>query len=123
MIHSMPSVAKFISISDNYFDYVTSTNGVFYYKIYCDGVLTGGIHCEINNGIMFLSICIDEKYRRNGIAKKSLNQLFLKQTTDIDFIEVSIDDSNIASLSLFQKLGFLQTGKEDELITMRKSLH
>ena len=72
---------------------------------------------------MFISICIDAIYRRHGIAEAALNQLLLAQTNDVDVIEVSIDETNVPSLLLFQKLGFSQIGKEDELITLRKLLH
>ncbi|MGI6744525.1 MAG: GNAT family N-acetyltransferase [Eubacteriales bacterium] len=103
MIHKMSSVAKFISISDNYFDYVTGTKGVTYYKIYCDDELVGSIHCEKTDGTMYLSICIDEKRRRMGIAEASLNHLFLILTNDINIVEVSIDDNNLPSIALFKK--------------------
>ena len=33
LIYCQPSVSRFISISDNYFNYVTETEGVNYYKI------------------------------------------------------------------------------------------
>ena len=121
-IHTSPSVAKYISISENYFDYVTNTDGVIYYKIVCNNALAGGIHCECANGTMFISICIDVIYRRQGIAEAALNQLFLSQADDVNVIEVSIDGTNVPSLLLFQKLGFSQIGKEDELITLRKLL-
>lgn len=123
LIHNSPSVAKYISVSDRYFDYVTSTDGVVYYKVLCDNILAGGLHCEHSDGIMFISICIDEKYRRHGIAEAALNQLFLMQTDDVNVIEVSIDETNLPSLFLFKKLGFSQIGKENELIKLRKLLH
>ena len=122
-IHASQSVAKYISISDNYFDYVTNTDKVVYYKILLNSVLVGGIHCEYINRTLFISICIDEQYRRNGIAEAALNKLLLEKTNDVDIIEVSIDETNLSSLSLFQKLGFSQMDKEDELIILRKSLN
>ena len=121
-IHASPSVAKYLSISDNYFDYVTNTDGVIYYKILWNGILAGGVHCEYSDGTMFISICIDVIYRRQGIAEAALNQLFLSQDDDVNVMEVSIDETNVPSLLLFQKLGFSQIGKEDELITLRKLL-
>ena len=122
LIHTSPSVAKYISISENYFDYVTNTDGAIYYKIIWNGILAGGVHCEYADGTMFMSVCVDELYRRRGIAEAALNQLFLTLTSDVDVIEVSIEETNVPSLLLFQKLGFLKIGKEDELITLRKLL-
>ena len=121
-IHASQSVAKYISISDNYFDYVTNTNGVIYYKILWNGILVGGIHCEYVNRKLFISICIDEKYHRHGIAEVALNKL-LDNANNVDTVEVSIDETNMSSLLLFQKLGFSQIGKEDELIILCKTLH
>ena len=121
-IYASPSVSKYISISENYFDYVTNTDNVIYFKILWNRGLAGGVHCEYADGTMFLSICIDEIYRRHGIAEAALNQLFLAQSNVVNVIEVSIDETNAPSLSLFQKLGFSQIGREDELITLRKLL-
>ena len=63
------------SISDNYFHYVTETEGVIYYKIMTDGILTGGIHSELHGKTVYLSVCVDEKYRRLGIAEKALKKI------------------------------------------------
>ena len=117
LIYCQPSVSRFISISDNYFNYVTETESVNYYKIIANGVLVGGIHCEMDGELMYLSICIDEKYRRHGIAETALTQLFNILPNNLKKIEVSIDEANKPSLSLFKKIGFIQKDKEHELIT------
>ena len=122
-IHNSASVKKYISISDNYFDYVTNSKGVTYYKIITDNKLIGGIHCEVDKEIMYLSICVDEPYRRLGIAETALRQLFANLTDDITNVEVSIDKTNNPSLHLFQKLGFVPISEEDDLIIYRLSLH
>lgn len=122
-MHNTPSIAKYISISDNYFDYVTGSEGVAYYKIVADGELTGGIHCEFNGGIMYLSICVKEEYQRHGIAEAALRKLFFTLPNEVHMIEVSIDETNIKSQLLFQKLGFTKYSKDDELITYRMSIH
>ena len=121
-MHHTPSIAKYISISDQYFDYVTGSEGVVYYKITADGVLTGGIHCEYNGGILYLSICVMEKYRRQGIAEAALRKLFSALPDEVNMAEVSIDKTNINSQFLFQKLGFTMVGRDDELFTYRLSV-
>lgn len=121
-MHNTPSVAKYISISDSYFDYVTSSAGVVYYKIVVEDILTGGIHCEIDGEIMYLSICIKDEYRRRGFAEAALRKLFLSLPDDVKMIEANIDETNISSLLLFQKLGFTQNNKEEELITYRLTI-
>ena len=89
-----PSVSRFISVAENYFDYVTGTGGVKYYKIIADGVLAGGIHCETDGDVLYPAICIDENYRRRGIAEAALKQLFHIFQDQIKKIEVSIEETN-----------------------------
>ena len=122
-IHNQPSVKKYIKISEQYFDYITTTEGVIYYKIIVDDLVVGGIHTETSNNVMFLSICIDEMHRCRKIAKTALTQLFEVLPSTVKKIEVSIDIENIPSNSLFQKLGFTQTSRENELNTYCLSLH
>ena len=116
-IHRQPSVSRFLPIAENYFDYVTGTEGVKYYKIIADGVLAGGIHCEADGDVLYLAICIDENHRRRGIAEAALKQLLHIFRGHIKKIEVSIEETNKPSMSLFEKAGFVRTGQEDELIT------
>ena len=121
-IHQEPSISRYISISDNYFHYVTETEGVIYYKIMTDGIPTGGIHSEIHGKTVYLSVCVDEKYRRLGIAEKALKIIISIIPSAVKTIEVSIEETNMPSIDLFQKLGFQVSGQEDELITYRKLL-
>ena len=48
---------------------------------------------------------------------RKMKQLFLILPDHIKKIEVCIEDTNKPSLSLFEKIGFVRTGQEDELIT------
>lgn len=115
-IHNEPSIAKYISISDAYFDYVTNTKNVVYYKINVDGKIVGGVHCEISDCIMHISICIMTEYQNRGLgflAVKILISMFCDSVTKIC---VSIDESNLYSQKLFERLGFKKTNKEEELI-------
>ena len=120
-IHKEPSVSRYISISDNYFNYITETEGVCYYKIITDGILAGGIHSEIHSKTMYLSVCIDEKYRRLGIAEKALKKIISIIPSTVKTIEVCIEETNMPSICLFQKLGFQFAGQDNELILYRKS--
>ncbi len=121
-IHQEPSVSRYISISDNYFNYVTETEGVVYYKIMTDGILAGGIHREIHGKTAYLSVCVDEKNRRHGIAEKALKRIISVMPRDVETIEAEIEETNAPSNDLFRKLGFYASGQEDELITYRKLL-
>ena len=51
-LHNEPSVKKWLSIGDNYFEYCTSTQNVQYIKIFLLGVIIGGIHLERDNDIL-----------------------------------------------------------------------
>ena len=121
-IHQEPSVSRFLSTSDNYFKYVTGTESVDYYKIIVDGILVGGIHSEIDSNTVSLSICVDEKHRCLGIAEKSLQKFFSLLPSAVKTIEVFIEETNIPSILLFQKLGFQTSEKEQELIKYCKLL-
>ena len=122
-IHHQPSVARFVGISDNYFNYVTETEGVAYYKIIADSVLAGGIHCEVDGERMHLAICVDDKYRRHGIAEAALKQLFYILPDHVKVIEANVEETNLPSQALFEKIGFVRTNKEDELITYWFRMH
>ena len=91
-IEQEPSVSRYCHSSDNFFDYVTETEGVYYYKIMADGVPVGGIHSEINGDITMLP-------------------------SGVNTIEACIEEANIPSQQLFRKLGFKAVGQEEELIT------
>lgn len=92
-IYQLPNVSRFISIGDNYFHYVTSTPNVYFYKVYDREKLVGSIHLEKNEDI-----------------KQDILGLNYKK------IEISIDESNIASIKLFENAGFIFVSKEDELM-------
>ncbi len=115
-MHSEPTVAKYISISDDYFEYVTGSDNVTYYKIKTCGELIGGIHSEIVDTVMYLSICIQPQYREKGFAASALKKFISLIPHTVERIQVSIDETNIPSMRLFESLGFSKAGQEEELI-------
>ena len=117
-IEHIYSVKRFISISDNYFDYVTKTENVYYYKILLQDKLIGGIHIEKYDDKLYLSICIDPLYQNKGYAKYSLNEVL--KLFDFKEIEVSIEEDNISSIKLFESVGFKCIVQEDELLMYKK---
>ena len=52
-IHLKPEIKKFISIGDNYFKYVTTTENVFFYKVYNEQNFVGTIHLEKNDNVIY----------------------------------------------------------------------
>lgn len=115
-IHDDPTVSKYISISDNYLDYVTNSENVAYYKIKFHNELIGGIHSEIVGTVLYLSICIQVRYRKKGFATSALKIFISLIPHTVEKIQISIDETNIPSIRLFESLGFSKTGQEEELI-------
>lgn len=97
-LHNDPSVNKWLSIGDNYFEYCTSTQNVQYIKILLSGAIIGGIHIERNNDILYLSIFIASEYRQKGYARECIGHIVDKFTEGINFIKVSIEEENIPSI-------------------------
>lgn len=114
-LHNEPSVKKWLSIGDNYFEYCTSTENVQYIKILLSGVIIGGIHLERDNDILHLSIFIATEYRQKGYARECVGHIIDKFTEGINFIKVAIEEGNTLSVKLFESLGFVFTDQEEEL--------
>ena len=116
-IYQQPKVSQYISISDNYFRYITNTENVFFYKVYEKEKLIGAIHLEKNEKLLYMDILIFPEFQRMGFATRVIkdiqNDIF---GHNYDRIEISIDESNIASLKLFENAGFSFVSKEDELL-------
>lgn len=116
-ILKMPEIARFISIDQhNYWNYVTSTENVFYFKVYDGGKLVAATHCEVLNKTLYMDIMVIPPYQRKGVATHIVKDIQCgKLPLDFEKIEVSIDETNEASIALFQKMGFVYVSKEDEL--------
>ena len=116
-IYQMPNISQFISISDNYFHYVTNTEDVYFYKVYKNEKLIGAIHLEKHENILYMDILIFPQFQRRGFGTRVIKDI----QDDIfglnyDRIEISIDEANTASIKLFESAGFLFETREDELL-------
>ena len=116
-VYKSPSVSKFLSIGDDYFNYVTSTENVFFYKIYKAENLIGAIHLEKHGDLLYMSILVFPEFQRTGIATKVIEDI-KNDIFELNYkrIDVSIDESNLTSIRLFEKAGFSFVSKEDELM-------
>ena len=116
-IHQMPEISRYLSISDNYFSYVTNTENVYFYKVCEDGELVGSTHIEKQGTTLFMDILVFPEFQRTGLGTKIVkdiqNDIF---GLDYERIEISIDERNTASLKVFENTGFIRVSKEDELI-------
>ena len=115
-IYQRPEVARYISIADNYFDYITVSKNVYFYKVYRSSKLIGTIHLEKQYKTLFMDILVFPEYQKQGIGISILadiqNDVF---GLDYEIIEVAIDQTNVASIKLFEKAGFVFVSQEDEL--------
>ena len=116
-IYNFPIISQFISIGDNYSHYVTSSENVYFYKVYESEKLIGAIHLEKNEHLLYMDILIFPKFQRMGFGTKVLKDI-LNDTFRLgyDRIEVSIDNSNLASVKLFENAGFSFVSQDDELL-------
>lgn len=117
-VYKLPSVAQFISIDEtNYWKYVTSTENVWFYKIFEEDSLISTIHLELDDRILYMDVVVFPEYQKKGIATKILKDI-QNGKLDIDFnkIHVSIDEKNIASIKLFEDAGFVCIAKDEELL-------
>ena len=117
-IYHQPQVSRFISIGDNYFQYVTGTENVNFYKVYASENLIGTIHLEKCKDTLYMDILILPEFQKKGFATRVIrdiqNDIF---ALGYKRIEISIDESNIASIKLFENAGFVFVTRDDELIS------
>lgn len=118
-ICKLPEISRYISIDEeNYWRYVTTTENVFYYKVYNGECLVAATHCELSNNTLYMDVMVFPKYQKKGFGTIILRDIQAgKLPLAFDKIEVSIDESNIASIKLFEKMKFCYVSKDDELLT------
>ena len=116
-IYQAPEIMRYLSISDNYFHYVTNNENVHFYKVYKNDELIGTTHLEKQENVLFMDLLVFPKFQRAGLGA-SIVQDIQDDIFNLGYksIEISIDEKNIASLRLFEKAGFAFISKEDELL-------
>lgn len=118
-VYHLPEVARYIHLSDRYFHYVTHSEGVYFYKVYAGDSLAGAIHLETQGDTLFMDILVFPGQQRKGLGIQIVRDVQRNMfALGCGRIEVTIDESNIASLRLFEGAGFVRTAQEDELITL-----
>ena len=117
-IYKEPEVARYISISDDYFRYVTRNESVYFYKVYSSESLMGSIHLEKQESVLFMDVLVFPQYQGIGLGKRIIkdiqNDIF---GLEYDRIKVTIDENNSASLRLFTGAGFVRSSKDGGLIS------
>lgn len=94
------------------------------YFIRADGRHAGGITVHSVQGAQFsYGVAVSKAMRRRGIASAALPLLFeTMKARGFTACVVQIAPDNAASLALHRKLGFVQTGRNAQAVTMEKAL-
>ena len=94
------------------------------YFIRADGRHAGGITVHSVQGAQFsYGVAVSKPMRRRGIASAALPLLFeTMKARGFSACVVQIAPDNAASLALHRKLGFVQTGRNAQAVTMEKAL-
>lgn len=94
------------------------------YFIRADGRHAGGITVHSIQGAQFsYGVAVSKAMRRRGIASAALPLLFeTMKARGFSVCAVQIAPDNAASLALHRKLGFVQTGRNAQAVTMEKAL-
>ena len=116
-IYQAAEIARYLSVGDNYFHSVTNTENVHFYKVYKNGELIGTTHLEKQGTILFMDVLVFPKFQRAGLGTKIVKDI-KDDVFELGYkiIEISIDETNFASLRLFENAGFVFTSKENELM-------
>ena len=116
-VFKLPEISRYISIDEqNYWHYVTSSENVYFFKVYDDKSLVATTHCEVVDRVLYMDIMVIPEQQGKGIAATVLKDIQLGNlVSGFDRIEVAIDENNVASIRLFEKMGFDFVSKEDEL--------
>lgn len=114
----LPEISRYISIDEqNYWKYVTTSENVHFFKVYEKNVLVATAHLELAEEILYMDVMVIPEYQGKGIATIVLDDIQSGNLiSGFDRIEVAIDENNVASIRLFEKMGFDFASKEDELL-------
>ena len=67
-IYQAPEIARYLSISDNYFHYVTNNKNTHFYKVYKNDELIGTTHLEQQENVLFMDVLVFPKFQRAGLG-------------------------------------------------------
>ena len=67
-IYQAPEIVRYLSISDNYFHYVTNNQNVHFYKVYKNDELIGTTHLEQQETVLFMDVLVFPKFQRAGLG-------------------------------------------------------
>ena len=75
-VHRLPEIAKYISIDEaNFWHYVTTSENVFYYKVYEEDYLVATLHCEISHKTLYISVLVIPEYQNKGLGTSIIQDI------------------------------------------------
>ena len=87
--------------------------GTKFFVCLCDGKVMGyiGISCILDEGYI-TNVAVFPEYRKKGVGTALLERVFsLARDEALSFVSLEVRVSNIAAISLYEKLGFKQEGR------------
>lgn len=89
-VFKLPEISRYISIDEqNYWRYVTSSDNVYFFKIYDDESLVATTHCEVVDRVLYMDIMVIPEQQGKGIATTALKDIQLGNlVSGFDRIEV-----------------------------------
>lgn len=113
----LPEIARYISIDEgNFWNYITTNPAVSYFKAYRDGKLVGALDCELQGKKLYLSVMVLPEYQKQGLGTQMLQDLLSGNLLTFETAEVYIDEDNIPSVKLFEKMGFVPKFRDGKLV-------
>jgi ribosomal protein S18 acetylase RimI-like enzyme len=84
--------------------------------IWCDGQRAGRILVDRSGGgLTLVDISVHPDFRKRGIASQMLKRL----QAESDLVLLSVDKTNLSARRLYEKFGFMTTGENEFIFTMR----
>ncbi len=117
-IHNLPEISKYIGIDrEKYFDYVTHTDHVDYFRVMLENKIVAAVHVEKQKELLYLCLLVLPEYQRKGFGTQILEDIKSQNLMQgFSKIIVSIDKANTPSIKLFEKAGFALFCEEDNLL-------
>ena len=70
--YQLKGIVRYINIGEQYFDYVTDNENVYFYKVYEGEILIGTVHLEKQQGILFISMIRHQKNTLNLVLLRTI---------------------------------------------------
>lgn len=88
-----------------------------------NGIPVGYGHLDCEGNKVWLGIAVSEGFRGKGIGKLVMEYLILKaEEINLSNIYLSVDKDNSQAIKLYEKFGFLEINKENDVLYFVRNL-